>query len=250
MVSNDISILFVEDDKEVRAQISDFLTSNMFKDVYVANNGKDGLLKYNIHKPDIVLSDLNMPIMDGLEMSRAIKALDENTPILLITSNFEKNVTEAAVDIGIEGRLFKPLSLNRVEKILTKYIEKIMFQREFKNKQKLLEQYKSIIDISSSVTKTDINGIITYVNNPFCDMSGYSKDELLGKNHTIISHPDNSKEFYEEIYSTLRDKKIWRGHIKNRRKNCDSYYESSVIAPILDENDEIVECISLKQYIT
>ncbi|ABB43562.1 PAS/PAC sensor hybrid histidine kinase [Sulfurimonas denitrificans DSM 1251] len=250
MVSNDISILFVEDDKEVRAQISDFLTSNMFKDVYVANNGKDGLLKYNIHKPDIVLSDLNMPIMDGLEMSRAIKALDENTPILLITSNFEKNVTEAAVDIGIEGCLFKPLSLNRVEKILTKYIEKIMFQREFKNKQKLLEQYKSIIDISSSVTKTDINGIITYVNNPFCDMSGYSKDELLGKNHTIISHPDNSKEFYEEIYSTLRDKKIWRGHIKNRRKNGDSYYESSVIAPILDENDEIVECISLKQDIT
>lgn len=250
MISNEISILFAEDDETTRVQISDFLTSKMFKNVYIAKDGQEGLLKYSRYKPDIVLTDLNMPIMDGLDMSRAIRALDENVPILLITSHFEKKVTEATVDIGIDGCLFKPLTLNRVEKILTKYIEKILFQREFKNKQKLLEQYKSIIDISASVTKTDTNGIITYVNDLFCDMSGYTKDELLGQNHNIISHPDNPKHIYKEMWATIRDKKIWRGHIKNRRKNGEPYYESIVIAPILDENDEIHEYISLKQDIT
>lgn len=250
MVSNEISILFVEDNEILRVQISNFLASLMFKHVYIAKDGQDGFLKFQKHRPDIVLTDLTMPIMDGLDMSRAIRILDDNVPILLITSHFEKQITEAAIDIGIEGYLFKPLALERVEKILTKYIERILLQREFKNKQKLLEQYKSIIDISSSVTKTDTDGIITYVNDLFCDMSGYTKDELIGKNHNIISHPDNSKEIYEEMWATITDKKIWRNHIRNRRKNGESYYESSVIAPILDENDEIHEYISLKQDIT
>ena len=92
MVSNEISILFVEDNEILRVQISNFLASLMFKHVYIAKDGQDGFLKFQKHRPDIVLTDLTMPIMDGLDMSRAIRILDDNVPILLITSHFEKQI--------------------------------------------------------------------------------------------------------------------------------------------------------------
>ena len=250
MVSNEISILFVEDDEIIRSEISTFLNSKIFKNVHVADNGQKGLLKYNKYRPDIVLTDLTMPIMDGLEMSRAIRQTDESVPILLITSHFEKEITEAAVDIGIDGYLFKPLAISRVEKILNKYIERILLKRKLNNEHKLLEQYKNIIDISASITKTDLKGIITFVNDQFCKMSGYTKDELIGKNHNIIRHPDNPKSLYKGMWDTIKSKKIWRGSIKNRKKNGDTCYESTVVAPILNAKDVIQEYISIRQDIT
>ena len=250
MASNDVSILFVEDNGTIRVLISEFLNSKQFKNVYIAKDGREGLAKYKKYKPDIILTDLTMPIMSGLEMSKKIKKIDADIPILLITSHFEKEITEAAVDIGIDAYLFKPLTLIRVEKILNKYIERILLRRELKNEHRLLEQYKSIIDVSASVTKTDTSGTITYVNDLFCDMSGYTKDELIGKNHNIVKHPSTELKTYENMWETIKNKKIWRSHIKNRKKSGEDYYESTVIAPILDENDEIQEYISLKQDIT
>jgi len=128
MSSNEISILFVEDDEIIRSEISEFLHSKIFKNVYVAKNGEEGLLKYREYKPDIILTDLTMPVMSGLEMSKEIKLINEDTPILLITSHFEKEITEAAVDVGIDAYLFKPLTLERVEKILNKYIKRVLLQ--------------------------------------------------------------------------------------------------------------------------
>lgn len=246
----DISILFVEDNGTIRTMISEFLHLKQFKSIYVAKDGKEGLSKYKIHKPDIVLTDLTMPIMNGLEMSKKIKKIDEKTPILLITSHFEKEITEAAVDIGIDAYLFKPLSLERLEKILQKYIERILLQREFSAEHKLLEQYKNIMDASASITKTDVNGVITYVNDQYCKMSGYTKKELIGSKHSIVKHPSNNSDIYKMMWDTLIDKKIWRSKLKNLKKDGSDYYENTVIAPILDEEDNIQEYISLKQDIT
>jgi C4-dicarboxylate-specific signal transduction histidine kinase len=140
MSAQDLSILFVEDDKELRHEITEFLNSGIFKNVYVAKNGSKGFLKYQKYRPDIIMTDLTMPLMDGLEMSKKIRQLDTKIPILLITSHFEKEITEAAVDIGIDAYLFKPLSLERVVKILTKYKELILLQREVDRKRKVQEK--------------------------------------------------------------------------------------------------------------
>lgn len=250
MNSKDISILFVEDSGTIRVLISGFLDSFGFKNIYISKNGKDGLLKYKKYRPDIVLTDLTIPIMDGLEMSKKIKEIDETIPILLITSHFEKEVTEAAVDIGIDAYLFKPISLQRVEKILNKYIERILLQRKFANEHKLLEQYKGAIDASASVSKTDINGVITYVNDSFCKMSGYTKKELIGAKHSIIKHPDTPKKMHKELWNTIKNKKIWQGRIKNLKKNGDTYYKYSVIVPIVDAQDQISKYIALQQDVT
>lgn len=245
-----ISILFVEDDEKIRDEISILLNKLSLKNIYVAKNGLDGLEQYKKYKPDLVLTDLTMPVMNGLEMSQAIKSINEDTPILLITSLFEKKITEAAVDIGIDGYLFKPISSSRLQIVLDKYINRIVLQRKFQNEHKLLEEYKRAIDVSASVTKTDPKGLITYVNDAFCKMSGYTREELIGRKHSIVRHPDTPSSTYMDMWKMITNKKVWKGRIKNLKKNGDTYYEYSVIVPIVDKNDEIQEYIALRQDIT
>jgi PAS domain S-box-containing protein len=245
-----ISILFVEDNEKIRDEISVCLKKLPFKNIYIAENGKDGLEQFSKYKPDLVLTDLTMPIMNGLEMSKKIKSMSEETPILLITSLFEKEITEAAVDIGIDGYLFKPISLIRLEMILEKYINRILLQKKFKNEHKLLEEYKGAIDVSASVTKTDTKGIITYVNDSFCKLSGYSQAELIGHKHSMVRHPETPKSIYLDMWKMITNKKVWQGRIKNLKKNGETYYEYSVIVPIVNEENEIEEYIALRQDIT
>lgn len=110
----------------------------------------------------------------------------------------------------------------------------------------LLEEYKKALDESSIVSKADLNGIITYVNDKFCQISGYSKEELIGKNHNIIRHPDTKKDFFTQLWNTINQKKIFNGIIKNKKKSGQSYYVDSTIIPILDKNSNIVEYIAIR----
>jgi PAS domain S-box-containing protein len=114
----------------------------------------------------------------------------------------------------------------------------------------LLEQYKEAIDISSLVSKTDLNGLITYANEPFCKVSQYSLDELLGQSHGIVRHPGSPDKLYKEVWATITDKRVWKGIFKNRAKDGTSYYVDATIIPILNNNDEIIEYISVRTDIT
>ena len=107
-----------------------------------------------------------------------------------------------------------------------------------------LNQYKLVLDSSSIVSKTDTKGIITYVNDEFCKVSGYTREELLGKKHNIVRHPDTPKAIFKKMWETIASKNIWSSTIKNRKKNGDSYYVKTFIMPLLDENGEIVEYIA------
>lgn len=244
------SILLVEDDVNIRHELLSFLRTLSFENIYVASNGKEGLESFKQHLPELVLTDLNMPLMDGLDMSKKIKKINEDTPIILITSQFKQTITEKAIDIGIDAYLFKPISLERLKKLLKKYVKRITQKGEFNNEHKLLEEYKRAIDVSAAVTKTDIYGNITYANEAFCLMSGYTAEELIGRRHSLVKHPQTSKERYVEMWETITSKKVWQGRMTNLRKDKSTYYEYSVIIPIVDDNNKIVEFIAIRQNIT
>ncbi len=126
-----------------------------------------------------------------------------------------------------------------------------VFNKEFENSMSLLEQYKSTVDRSFIVSKTDPQGVTTYVNDEFCNISGYSKEELIGKPHNIIRHPDMQKSFFEEMWYTLRElKKPWVGEIQNRKKDGTSYWVKAMISPILDSSGKITEFIGVRTDIT
>ncbi|TKI70948.1 EAL domain-containing protein [Sulfurimonas crateris] len=135
-------------------------------------------------------------------------------------------------------------------------VRKILFsadnlEREYGNSQALLEQYKSTVDGTFIVSKTDAEGIITYVNEEFCKLSGYSKEELIGKSHNIMRHPDMQKEVFTDLWHTIKDlKKTWVGDMKNLSKDGSSHWLRAIINPILDSDGNVVEYIGMRTDIT
>ena len=115
---------------------------------------------------------------------------------------------------------------------------------------KLLDEYKNAVDRSSIVSKTNARGIITYVNDQFCEISGFSRDELIGNSHSIVRHPEMPPEAFREMWSTIRDKRPWSGIIKNRKKDGSTYWVDATINPILDNNDNVEEFIAIRNDIT
>lgn len=116
--------------------------------------------------------------------------------------------------------------------------------------QSRLIQYQNAIDASNIVSKTDICGYITFVNDEFCNISKYSRDELIGQNHNIVRHPDVSPEVFKRLWKTILAKKVYKGIIKNLAKDGSVFYLNATIIPILDENGDIEEFVAIRHDVT
>ena len=115
--------------------------------------------------------------------------------------------------------------------------------------EKKLQDYINIVNQNVIISSTNIQGVITEVSEAFCEISGYKKDELIGKSHNIVRHPHTPTSFYKEMWDTLLSKKEWRGEIKNLAKNGDIYWTYAIITPIF-KNNQIIGFTSIKSNIT
>ncbi|MFN3883634.1 MAG: methyl-accepting chemotaxis protein [Rhodocyclaceae bacterium] len=95
------------------------------------------------------------------------------------------------------------------------------------------------------VSKTDLKGIITYANDAFVAISGFSREELVGKNHNIVRHPDMPPQVFEDLWRTVKQGLPWRGIVKNRAKDGDHYWVDAIVVP-LRENDQTVGYMSVR----
>jgi len=116
--------------------------------------------------------------------------------------------------------------------------------------RKSLEELRESINRVLIVSKTDPKGIIIEVNELFCEISGYSESELLGKPHNIVRHPNSPKEVFIDLWKTIQNGQIWSGDIENRKKNGDSYFVKSFVIPIHDEDGKIIEYLAIREDIT
>ncbi|MEA3384355.1 MAG: ATP-binding protein, partial [Campylobacterota bacterium] len=108
------------------------------------------------------------------------------------------------------------------------------------DKTKELQKYLDIINKNITISTTDLKGYITYANNSFCKMSGYSSDELIGSKHSIIRHPDMDVDIFKKMWSTLKKGELWQGKLKNISKDGSYYWIDAIIEPTIDDDNKVV----------
>lgn len=118
-----------------------------------------------------------------------------------------------------------------------------------KLKSSYLHKYQHLIEKHVSLSMTDTDGKITYVSDAFCSMTHYSRQELIGKKHSILRHPETHPRVYEELWETITQGKSWHGRIKNLNKKRESYCVDAFIEPLFEANT-IVGYLAIRQNIT
>lgn len=243
-------VLYVEDNDNTREELEYFLERKVER-LFVAKNGQEGLDLFKENQPDLIIADIQMPIMNGIKMVEAIKEINSNIPIVFVTAFNDTDYLFEAIKLNVAGYLTKPLNLYALSETLFSISKNIYLEKENKEIYNTLKQYKDIVDERSIISKATIDGIITYVNEPFEKISGYTKEEILGKPHSIINHPLMDKTIFKDMWKKIKgEKKSWQGRIKNISKDGREYFVDLIVKPILDLDENILEFISLSNDIT
>lgn len=113
-----------------------------------------------------------------------------------------------------------------------------------------LSHFKHALDASSLIAITNTKGVINFVNDKFCETSKYSREELIGKTHRIINSKYHSKEFFAQLWDTIKGGNVWIGEIKNQAKDGSFYWVHTAIVPLKDADENIIEYLAIRQDIT
>jgi putative two-component system response regulator len=137
--AQDISVLFVEDDQNLRENTARLLES--FVSVLdTAENGQEGLIKYNKNNYDLVITDINMPVMDGIKMTREIKKRNSKQVIIILSAHDDARYLLSLINLGIDSFILKPLDLNLFLEALDKCIKLVKYSRLEEDYKKNLEK--------------------------------------------------------------------------------------------------------------
>ncbi len=172
-----------------------------------------------------------------------------------ICSHFRRAMISFTFDMKFNSQeIFDEISyiFDKNFKGVLKYYTDTIYQKEqeIDRHVKLLSEYQKALDESSIISKTDKNGKITYVNDKYIKISGYSENELIGSYHSIVKHHDMPEEYFKDLWFQLEHNGIFRGTIKNNKKNGDYFYVDVTIVEITDPYDNTTEYISIANDVT
>lgn len=238
-------VLVVDDSTAVSKKIQLILEKILLK-VHVAKDGAGAikLLAENSHI-SLIISDYNMPNMNGLELIKTLKSDEKYSklPILIITSANDNDLKIKLYKYGANDVILKPIL---EEELSSKIIHIFLNMKQMEE----ISEFNKIVDDNVITSSTDTKGKILLVSNAFCKISGYTKEELIGKNHNILRHPDMPDSLYVNLWKTITSGKVWRGELKNRKKDGSYYWVDAIIEPKFSKDNHIIGFNALRHDIT
>ncbi len=247
--NTDFSILLVCDDEKQRKLLVTLLEES-YQNVYVAYDDKEAVSHFKMFPIDLVIKYVRKYRDGDLSIVEKCRSINTEIPVFAIYAFPKIEFFTKTVELGVDKIFSTPVNEDMLIRALQLSCNNKTTERMLLDQIKQLDDYKEAIDRSFLVSKTDVNGIIIDANENFCKVSGYTKAELLGKTHSILKHPETSKEVFETMWETILDQKIWRGRMKNLSKDGEVYVVESVISPIVGSDGEIKEFISIRQDVT
>ncbi len=247
------TILIIDDSIVIQEQLKDIF-ENRYYNVEIASSTAIALDILNTKLIDLIILDVELKNENGIEFlqKNRINIVDkQKIPVMIVSGNVDSSTTRNALKAGAVDLIKKPYVIEEIVLKVDLWIDYKRKDDEIQCTQQLLNQYKDTVDRSSIVSKANPSGLITYVNDKFCEISGYTRDELLGKNHNIIRHDDMNKEIFSDLWHTIKTlKQPWVNKVKNKKKHGGAYWVDTVINPILDIEGNVVEYIGIRSDIT
>ncbi|WP_024953618.1 bifunctional diguanylate cyclase/phosphodiesterase [Sulfurospirillum arcachonense] len=236
---------FRDKGKVVDVSWSKQLNKNITLQNIVSEKADDILSSIEFNKEDIFSKNItkNLDLRQELFLLLQINQTKQEE----LKSNITGYLLIISIIILVSGTLFG-LFLSFLPSRLVEALFKK--EKELNEEQFIFNEFNKAAEVNNIISKSDLKGRITYVNDNFCIVSGYTKEEVIGKPHSLLRSPDSSKETFKELWSTIQSKNIWTGILKNRKKNGKFYYVDIAITPILDLNGKIVEYIAIRHEIT
>lgn len=231
-----VTILYVEADEVLRNQLITVLDA-VLKKVYISKDGLEALEIYKEHKDsiDLILTSVNIPGINGVDLLREVRAIDKTIPFMINTKYTESELLIEAIEYDVTEYVSKEIDTKELLfKIANRCYSRFSYKKMAAQDEEMT-RYLDALNKVAIVSKTDVEGIITYVNEIFCEVSQYKESELLGQPHNIVRHPDVSKAVFKEMWDTIQAGKRWQGKVKNRAKDDSPYFVNATIFPQYDE---------------
>ncbi len=246
----DISLLYVEDERITREQISRIL-QRIVTELYIAEDGNQGLEIYKEKRPDIIMTDIMMPILNGLEMSREIRAIDRDSQIIMLTAYSDTEYLLECISLGINQYVQKPVDFSQLTSAIESCSDYILLKRKLQQQEARIKMLSQAVEQAPALIMiTTQSGAIQYINNMFSRMTGYLPSEVLGRNPKILKSDLNPPELYKELWETILCGEEWKGELANKRKDGSIYWEVVKICPLRDADNNITGFLKVSQDIT
>ncbi|MEG3639046.1 PAS domain S-box protein [Magnetococcus sp. PR-3] len=247
--------VLIMDDNEPLGQFYQSLLEMVEMEVVYIREAEELLPAIQRFKPEVLLLDLYMPDANGLEIAAVVRQSEtySQLPILLMVEN---NAGRRLLDQTKESESFliKPVQPGLMVRAV---VERVRQRRQTVGRVEYmrsalheLEQLQLALNQHAIVSVTDHDGNITFVNQKFCETSGYTPSELIGQNHRMLKSDHHSASFYKEMWDTISAGQTWHGQVKNRRKNGSTYWVSATIVPFMDTDGTPREFISVRTDVT
>ena len=261
-LTNGMVLLTIDDEESIRSSVAAFFEDSGFV-VLQACGGREGIEMIASMNPDVVVTDLRMPNVDGMEVVDAAKWHNDNLPVIVLSGTGVLADAVEALRRGAWDYLAKPVAdLVELELIVARCMERARLVRENRDHHENLEVLvrertaelrklsTAVEQSANSVVITDVNGTIEYVNPKFTEVSGYSREEVLGRNPNILQSGRQPDSCYAELWQTIGSGREWQGELCNRTKDGRHFWELASIAPIKDETGTITNFVAIKEDIT